>query len=188
MTVCDDSGVSINGTKIGIGSGPLKTKQSMQDRITPIGEFVIDVVLTSDPKLNQIDQRRKKDIERQPRFAPFVKDKVELAKVFHTMNEQDFNQDGRPDNAYGYAFLGLHGKHTGPKLIAAGQSARWYSIGLHGTPDESKTIGQNLSEGCIHVPNRVLKTLITKNLVGVGTHVFIRDGHDFDDVKNRILK
>ncbi len=182
MSVVDESGKTLLTCPVGVGRGPLKQKVDMQDCITPAGRFVIDVVLTKDPKLNQIDEHQKISISRDARFAPFVKDANGLARVFETMNLQDFNRDGKPDHAYGSAFLGLNGKCTGPKLIAAGNSARWYSIALHGTPYERTAIGSATSEGCIHVPKSVLKSLLQEYGIGVGTPVYINDGikNEFD--------
>ncbi len=167
---------------VGIGRGALKNKVDMQDCITPAGRFVIDVVLTADPKLNQIDENQRNSISKSARFAPFVRDANGLARIFETMNLQDFNRDGKPDQAYGFAFLGLNGRVTGPKLIAAGNSARWYSIAMHGTPKERTAIGAATSEGCIHVQKSVLESLLGKYKIGVGTPVYINDGikNDFD--------
>lgn len=186
MSLVDETGKTLISCPIGIGKGPLTAKTSMSDFITPTGKFVVDVVLTDDAKLNQIDPARQAELSRSPRFAPLVKDGKGLAEVFETMNRQDFNHDGKPDRAYGFAFLGLQGKLTGPKLIVAGKSARWYSIALHGTPDEAKAIGQATSEGCIHVQRAVLEKILTEHLVGTGTPVYINDRtKDNADVKSK---
>ncbi|MCC7530679.1 MAG: L,D-transpeptidase [Candidatus Melainabacteria bacterium] len=186
MSVVDESGKALATCPVGVGRGPLGKKVDMQDCITPEGKFVIDVVLTMDPKLNGIDEHQKISISKNPRFAPLVKDAKGLAGIFATMNRQDFNRDGKPDHAYGYAFLGLSGKATGPKLIAAGNSARWYSIALHGTPNERGAIGAATSEGCIHVPKHVLKSLLDGHKIGVGTPVYIKDGpKNIFDVKRK---
>jgi len=184
MQVIDSSGETILSTPVGIGRGGLKGKNSMQDCITPTGYFVVDVVLTLDPALNQIAPQQASTVS--PRFSHLVKDSRGLAKIFETMNSQDFNRDGKPDRAYGYAFIGIDGKNTGPKLIAAGKSARWYSIALHGSPKESKAIGAATSEGCIHVPERVLKQILRGRIVGVGTPVHITDEAELrNDVKRK---
>jgi hypothetical protein len=184
MSVVDASGKTLVTCPIGIGRGPLKQKLNMQDCITPAGTFVIDVVLSADPKFNRIDEKQKFLISKNSHFAPFVKDAKGLAQVFETMNWQDFNRDGKPDQAYGFAFLGLNGKGTGPKLISAGNSARWYSIALHGTPNEKTAIGAATSEGCIHVQKSVLKSLLQDYKIGVGTPVHINDGtKNASDVK-----
>lgn len=186
MSVVDESGKILVSCPIGIGRGPLKNKSNMQDCITPLGEFFIDVVLSDDPQANQIDADEKRQIAKNSRFASFVKDGAGLAKVFRTMNEQDFDRDGIADRAYGCAFFGLKGKNTGPKLIAAGRSARWYSIAIHGTPNEKKAIGGATSEGCIHVSKSVLTKLLSEHLIGVGTAVHIKDGLDSSgDVKRK---
>lgn len=188
MSVVDESGKTLATCPVGVGRGPLKEKIDMQDCITPEGAFVIDVVLTIDPKLNEIDEHQKISISKNPRFAPYVTDAKGLARIFETMNRQDFNRDGKPDHAYGYAFLGLDGKATGPKLIAAGNSARWYSIALHGAANEGRVIGRATSEGCIHVPKAVLKSLLNEHKIGVGTPVYINDGpKNIFDVKRKTL-
>lgn len=186
MSLVDESGKNLLTCPIGIGRGPLARKTSMQDCITPVGSFVVDVVLTADPKLNEIDGKRKIEISKNPRFVPLVKDGSGLAEIFQTMNRQDFNRDGKADSAYGFAFLGLDGKTTGPKLIAAGKSARWYSIALHGTPNEQKAIGHTTSEGCIHLEKAVLQKILMERLAGVGTPVYINDGaKGIKDVKRK---
>jgi len=176
MSVIDQSGKTIISCPVGIGRGPLAGKVSMQDCITPVGEFVVDVVLSNQPEFNHIDKNLKAQLEKNSHFAPFVKDGSGLAKVFFTMNAQDFNRDGKPDSAYGTAFFGLHGKNTGPKLIASGNSARWYSIALHGSPDETRAIGNATSEGCIHISKAVLQRILSDRLIEVGTPVYIDDG------------
>ncbi|PZM81648.1 MAG: hypothetical protein DKT66_20840 [Candidatus Melainabacteria bacterium] len=186
LSIVNQAGRILLSCPIGVGRGPLKEKSSMQDCITPTGSFTVDVVLTDTPALNQIDQSTKEQIERNTLFRPFVKNGEGLARVFRTMNEQDFNRDGTPDKAYGRAFLGLQGKNTGPKLIAAGKSARWYSIALHGTPNEAKAIGGATSEGCIHLSSAALKKILDAHLIGVGTAVYINDGiGDVDLVKRK---
>lgn len=186
MSVVNESGKTLVSCSVGIGRGPLKNKSNMQDCITPVGEFFIDVVLSDNPQFNDIAAAQRSQIARNARFAGFVKDGDGLARVFRTMNEQDFNRDGIPDRAYGCAYFGLNGKNTGPKLIAAGPSARWYSIALHGSPNEAKAIGGATSEGCIHLPQSILKRLLSEHLIGVGTPVHISDGAESGvDVKRK---
>lgn len=186
MSVVNESGKILVFCPVGIGRGPLKNKSSMQDCITPVGEFFIDVVLSDNPQFNDIAISQKSLIAKDARFAHLVKDGDGLAEVFRTMNEQDFNHDGIPDRAYGSAFFGLNGKNTGPKLIAAGRSARWYSIAIHGSSNEAKAIGGATSEGCIHVSQTVLKRLLSDHLIGVGTPVHIDDGAESRvDVKRK---
>jgi hypothetical protein len=186
MSVVSESGKILVSCPVGIGRGPLKNKSNMQDCITPVGEFFIDVVLSDNPRFNDIAMAQKSQIAKNARFARLVKDGDALAKVFRTMNEQDFNRDGIPDRAYGFAYFGLNGKNTGPKLIEAGPSARWYSIALHGSPNEAKAIGGATSEGCIHVSQSILKRLLSEHLIGVGTRVHIKDGAESNvDVKRK---
>lgn len=184
MQLVGQSGEALISCPIGIGRGGLKTKTGMADCVTPTGEFIVDVVLTSEPELTQIADKQK--LLMSKRFASLVKDGAGRAKIFETMNAQDFNRDGKPDRAYGFGFIGLDGKGTGPKLIAAGKSARWYSIALHGSPNETAAIGKATSEGCIHVPEQVLKRLLREHLVDVGTRVYITDDNKLrSDVKRK---
>ncbi len=184
MQLIGPKGKALISCPIGIGRGGLKAKTGMTDCITPTGEFVVDVVLTSDANFNRIADKQKSAVG--SRYAPYVKDGAGLAKVFETMNAQDFNRDGKPDHAYGFAFIGLDGKGTGPKLIRAGNSARWYSIALHGTPNEAMAIGRATSEGCIHVPQPVLERLLREHLIDVGTPVYITDDNKLRvDVKRK---
>ena len=184
MQLIGPSGEALISCPVGIGRGGLKSKTSMTDCVTPTGDFVVDVVLSSDAGLNNIAEKQKSAA--CSRYASLVKDGAGLAKIFETMNAQDFNRDGKPDRAYGFAFIGLDGKGTGPKLVAAGNSARWYSIALHGTPNEKAAIGRATSEGCIHVPQLVLQQLLRDHLIDVGTRVFITDDNKLrSDVKRK---
>lgn len=190
MSIVDDAGKVLLTSPIGIGRGSLSAKSNMQDCITPAGNFVVDVILSDDPAWNQIDSTRQNVYLKNARFSPYVHDEKGLARVFATMNAQDFNHDGKPDHAYGVAFIGLDGKQdrkvTGPKLVEAGSSVRWYSIALHGTPNEKRAIGNATSEGCIHVPADKLKLILSKRLVSVGTPVSIKDDDSIRiDVKRK---
>lgn len=175
LTVVDQAGKTLLACPVGVGKGPLKQKTGMQDFVTPLGDFVVDVVLTEDTDLNAISDKSKSKFAGGP-LGRFVKSPEGLADVFHTMNCMDFDHDGKNDFAYSYAFIGLDGKQTGPKLIPADHFARWYSIGIHGTPNEAKAIGQATSEGCIHVSHAMLKRLVNEKLIVVGTPVTITDG------------
>lgn len=146
----------------GIGRGGLAQKKSMADAVTPTGEFVVDLILDQQP---QFDQSR--------RALP-----LSLAQLFQNMNTLDFNGDGRPDHAYGSAYIGLASKTaiTGPKLTTYRDgTVYWFSIALHGTPDPT-TIGKAASGGCVHLSAETLAKLIEGGVVGIGTRVTIADG------------
>ncbi|HEY9785117.1 MAG TPA: L,D-transpeptidase [Candidatus Obscuribacterales bacterium] len=161
---------------VGIGKGGLAPKKSIADSVTPTGEFRVDVILTARPELNAIDSSMVKRFARDNTFKPYVSTAGGLAKLFANMNSLDFNRDGKPDEAYGFAYIGIDGPKTGPKLARLHKVVRWYSIGLHGTPIEKGRIGAMTSEGCIHVGQANLKRLVEERMVGIGTPVIIRDG------------
>lgn len=184
LVIKDGDGRILLTTAVGIGRGALKKKTSMQDCITPTGKFRVDVILTDDPKLCAIDQLVKKTLSKNSLNANALNSPDALSTIFKTMNAVDFNRDGKSDYAYGYAFIGLDGDQTGPKLIPSGLNGgnsgrfRWYSIAMHGSPNEGKAIGHATSEGCIHIKKRVLKDILARHLVGVGTQVVILDSSD----------
>lgn len=191
LVIKDGGGHILLTTTVGIGRGALKKKTSMQDCITPTGKFRVDVILTDDPKLCAIDPSVKETLSKNSQDAKSALSNPEaLSTIFKTMNAFDFNHDGKSDNAYGYAFIGLDGEQTGPKLIPTvrnggnggnGGRFRWYSIAMHGSPNEEKAIGHATSEGCIHIKKSVLKDILARHLVEVRTQVVILDS---SDVKN----
>ncbi|MBC8000814.1 MAG: L,D-transpeptidase [Leptolyngbya sp.] len=182
LVIKDGDGRILLTTTVGIGRGELKKKTSMQDCITPTGKFRVDVILTDDPKLCAIDSSVKKTLSRNSLNARAALSSPDaLSTIFKTMNAVDFNRDGKSDYAYGYAFIGLDGDQTGPKLVSSGLNGgkvRWYSIAMHGSPNEEKSIGHATSEGCIHIKKSVLKDILARHLVDVGTQVVILDSSD----------
>lgn len=145
----------------GIGRGGRRVKKSMADEVTPTGEFVVDIILDHTPELNQ-----------SLRATP-----VGLAQLFRNMDGIDFNGDGRPDHAFGSAYIGLDSKTaiTGPKLKPYRDGTLyWFSIALHGTPDPAN-IGKANSGGCVHLGADSLAHLIEGGIVRIGTRVTIAD-------------
>ena len=75
-------------------------------------------------------------------------------------------QDPNPDGAYGPFALGLSGRSEVLSDFAGGDG----QIGIHGTNDPS-SIGQDVSHGCIRVPNDVIVQL--NELLPLGTPVIV---------------
>ena len=76
-------------------------------------------------------------------------------------------QDPNPNGAYGPFALGLSGRSEVITDFAGGDG----QIGIHGTNDPS-SIGQDVSHGCIRVPNEVISQL--NELLPLGTPVVVR--------------
>lgn len=173
---------------IGIGKGSIRrTKRSMSDNITPIGDFKVELILSKNADFNAIDSSFQKKYRTTPTFLSLVNSKSGLEQLFKNMNSIDFNADGKPDNAYGAAYIGLTSRTaitgpntartaiTGPKLRKYGNVAYWYSIAIHGTPNPEKAIGQATSGGCVHLGEDALMKLIGEKFVKIGTRVTIKD-------------
>jgi len=178
LHVLDGEGREAWRSPVGIGAGGLGQKRSMEDRITPTGDFLVDLVLYDDPTWDAVaEATRARLAERDPDFAALLADPAGLARLRATMDQLDFDGDGQPDHAYGAAYLGLDGGGgpTGPKLRRRGPDLYWYSIALHGTPDPTR-IGQATSGGCVHLPEAVLRRLVTERIATVGTRVHVEDG------------
>jgi len=178
LTINDSSGHVLLTSPVGIGRGPLKKKTSMHDCITPTGKFRIDVILAENPDDCAIDRSLKNTLAKNPHNAIAVRSPERLSALFKAMNAVDFNKDGTADGAYGFAFIGLDGEQTGPKLVPSGSGVRWYSIALHGSPHEEKAVGNATSEGCVHLKEEVLKDILNRHLVNIGTQVVIVDSID----------
>ncbi len=184
MTVMDKDGSPYLTTDVGIGRGGLKTKTSMKDHVTPTGNFEIDIILYRDRNYNRINPKLRERYL-QTKFCDFVHNKPALEQLFQNMNRIDFNGDKVPDNTYGTAFMGLNPLYdetlvTGPKFRTAdwpggGNTPYWYSIALHGTPDEKQNLGSANSGGCVHISRNVLSQLIESGIVEIGTQVTILD-------------
>jgi len=76
-------------------------------------------------------------------------------------------QDPDPNGAYGPFALGLSGRSEVLTDFAGGDG----QIGIHGTNDPS-SIGQDVSHGCIRVPNEVITHL--NEVLPLGTPVVVR--------------
>lgn len=76
-------------------------------------------------------------------------------------------QDPNPNGAYGPFALGLSGRSEVITDFAGGDG----QIGIHGTNDPA-SIGQDVSHGCIRVPNEVISQL--NELLPLGTPVVVR--------------
>lgn len=76
-------------------------------------------------------------------------------------------QDPNPNGAYGPFALGLSGRSEVLTDFAGGDG----QIGIHGT-DDPASIGQDVSHGCIRVPNEVISRL--NELLPLGTPVVVR--------------
>ena len=160
----------------GIGKGGLNRKKSMSDYVTPTGEFYVDVILNKDNKYNSIASGNVDKHGRDKRYSELVLSRAGLAQLFKNMNNIDFDYNGMPDRAYGVAYIGLEsdGAVTGPKMKTYGNTLYWYSIAIHGTPDETN-VGRAKSGGCVHLAARDLSWLIDNNIVRIGTRVTISD-------------
>ncbi len=174
LTVSDASGQKLYDTDIGIGRGGLGKKKTMEDCITPSGVFKVDLVLYR-PPLNAIDPSLLKRYDSDSRASEYLKTSDALQKLFSNMNSIDFNGDSKPDTAYGVAYVGLTSPSavTGPKLSSFNGITYWFSIALHGTSNEKRNIGFANSGGCLQIPESVLKPMIEKRILRIGSEVII---------------
>lgn len=159
----------------------------MSDNITPTGDFKVELVLSKKADFNAIDSSFQKKYRTTPTFLSLVNSRSGLEQLFKNMNSIDFNADGKPDNAYGAAYIGLTsgtaitGPYaartavTGPKMRLYGNVPYWYSIAIHGTPNPDKALGQATSGGCVHLGEDALMKLIGESFVKIGTRVTIAD-------------
>ena len=175
LTVKDGSGKTIIETSVGIGRGGLGKKRIMNDYITPAGKFTVDLILYQ-PPFTAIDENLKKKYAADANAASYLGSTAGLQKLLGNMNSIDFNGDGKPDTAYGAGYIGLDSKDavTGPKFSKFNSTDYWFSIALHGTAKESRNIGFANSGGCIQLPAGVLKQLIEKRIVQIGSELTIR--------------
>ena len=171
-------GKTLLKTKIGIGRGcnanASAIKRSMEDCITPTGNFSVDIILADATKSSNsaaLQQKYKNDL----RAMKYLGSKTGLARLFANMNSIDFNGDGNADTAYGAGYLGLDSKDaiTGPKFSQFKGTDYWFSIALHGTPDEKRNIGQAHSGGCVQLPGAALDRALKDRLIQIGTPVNI---------------
>ena len=173
--VLNDKNKIIRQFPCGIGKGGLKKKKNMSDMITPMGDFVVDIILYKDKQYANIADSAQKRFG-SGEYKDFVKDKEGLSKLFENMNSIDFDKNGIPDSAYGIAYIGLDSKNavTGPKMHTYNDIPYWYSIAVHGTNDPLN-IGQARSGGCIHLNEEDLVWLIENKIVTIGSNLEIRD-------------
>ncbi|MBX2802045.1 MAG: L,D-transpeptidase [Myxococcales bacterium] len=171
-------GSVVSQQPIGIGRGGLAVKERMGDYVTPTGTFVVDLILhdagSHDAVSPDVVERFADDAE----FAELLADDAGLRQLWRNMKGIDFDGDGLADAAYGSAYIGLAatgGEVTGPKMSRYADTARWFSIALHGTPDPS-TLGAAASGGCVHLGADLLTDLIEGGQIGLGSLVTIADG------------
>ncbi|MCU0534329.1 MAG: L,D-transpeptidase family protein [Hydrococcus sp. Prado102] len=184
MQVIDPNGAEVIKTPIGIGRGGLKSKRDMMDYVTPTGEFVVDLILYQQESFNRVSPQLH-DRYLNSEFRELFAKPQGLKELFHNMNSLDFDGNRTPDRSYGIAYIGLNATSTnsvvtGPKMRYASwqggeNTPYWFSIALHGTPEEKTDIGAANSGGCIHVPQQVLKKLVEEGIVKIGTPVIISD-------------
>lgn len=176
LSVLDNTKKTVFETPCGIGRGGLAQKKGMSDHVTPTGEFVVDIILYGNASFNEISKENSVKFSQDKRFKELISNKDGLKNLFNNMNSIDFDKNGGPDFAYGDAYIGLNSKTavTGPKIQMYGATPYWYSIAIHGTPDQ-KNIGKSMSGGCVHVDGATLKKLIEGGYAKIGTKVVIHD-------------
>ncbi len=164
-------------TFVGVGRGGLKAKKNLADLVTPKGEMEVDLILYENPRYNQIAPSLKNKYLEHKDYQRLVKEPNGLKNLFDKMNSLDFDLDGVSDRAYGVGYIGLNSSSvvTGPKMWHFQGVPYWFSIALHGTPDEEENIGRSNSGGCIHLPSTVLRQMIEQEIVSVGTKVVVTD-------------
>lgn len=179
-------GVVLLSAPVGIGKGGLARKVSMEDLVTPTGRFVVNLVLANDPSRCSISNELKNRYSSGGKYGELLTSKAGLVRMFENMNSLDFDGDGKADIAYGGGYIGLGLSARGATCAqidgaaVLGPGARtysgkvsWYSIALHGTPNDEASVGKAVSGGCIHVEASVLRKLL--KLISVGTPVEIFD-------------
>lgn len=176
LKVFDENRVLVFQTPVGIGRGGLKKKTSMQDYVTPKGEFVVDLILYKKASYNSISKAARTSQENKPGAKGLLGSKEQLAGLLSNMNSLDFDGDGASDTAYGDGYIGLNSEAAvcGPKLSKFRGVPYWYSIALHGTADEKANIGACKSGGCVQVPASALKEIIEKAYLRLGSSVSIK--------------
>lgn len=187
LLVFSEKGEKIFETSVGVGRGGLIQKKSMEDCVTPCGKFSVDLILFHNPKFDCISKELRLKYSKDKDFSSYVSAEEGLSRLFENMNSLDFDGDGKPDRAYGAAYIGLnpcsfaHDKGaacatvvTGPKLSKFKNTVYWFSIALHGTPKEAANIGKAKSGGCIQVPEKELRRIVENGLLTIGSTVTIK--------------
>lgn len=160
---------------VGIGRGGLGEKQSMSDLITPTGTFTVDLIVTEGGTHDRVSDAALRRFSGDAEYAALLAD---LPALYANMSRLDFDADGTPDRAYGAGYIGLTSSEavTGPKMRRYRDgTAYWYSIALHGTPAPS-SLGAARSGGCVHLPEALLLSLVTEEVLTIGSAVVIADG------------
>lgn len=175
MLVKDATGKTLIDTKVGIGRGGIGKKREMNDYITPSGKFEVDLLIYH-PPFNAVDEKLKQKYAVDKNASSYLNSTQGLQNLLTNMNSIDFNGDGKPDTAYGAAYIGLDSKDaiTGPKFSKFKTTDYWFSIAVHGTPNEARNIGGANSGGCVQVPEKVLKELIEKKVLTIGSKLTIK--------------
>jgi hypothetical protein len=172
----------LNGSKViyksecGVGRGGLKIKKKMSDFITPTGEFVVDLILYVKPQFNTISMLNFNKYKSSKNYSSLASPPDGLSRLFQNMNNIDFDKNGKADQAYGLGYIGLNSNRavTGPKMRMYGSVPYWFSIALHGTPNNDN-VGQANSGGCIHLSEKDITYLVENRIVKIGTQVIISD-------------
>lgn len=155
----------------------------MADNITPKGRFEVDLILSGNSLQNKCSKALLENYKGNDAALSYLSSPDGLKRLFNNMNSLDFDGNGKPDTAYGAAYIGLNSASpankksssiTGPKLAKYSGKDYWFSIALHGTPDETKNIGQANSGGCVHIPKELLQRLIADGSIRIGTSVEIK--------------
>lgn len=178
LIIFDADEKAIFTSSIGIGKGGLKSKKSMADLVTPTGDFVVDLIISEESSLNAVSAENVDRYQDDKVFSRLIDGSQQgLEKLYKKMNSLDFDSDGKPDNAYGKAYIGLHSSSvvTGPKMRYYRGTPYWYSIALHGTPDEKNNLGAANSGGCVHVAKEDLLNLLKTKHIVIGTKITITD-------------
>ncbi len=170
-----NDGVAVDKMPCGIGRGGLKTKTSMLDSVTPTGQFEVDIILSKRKNQNSSSDAIRRRYKDTP-FTEYVTSGAGMERLFNNMNAIDFNKDGKPDDAYGAAYIGLDSDEsiTGPKMKYYNGMPYWFSIAIHGTNDEAN-IGKANSGGCIHLRKDDLERILNAGFAKIGTKVTISD-------------
>lgn len=167
-------GADLLRSNVGLGRGGIKKKLTMADEVTPTGSFAVDLILSPDPSRSECSPAIKQRYSKGP-YAKYFVSPASLSQLFAQMNSLDFNGDGKPDGAYGQAYIGLDGPGTGPKMSLFRGKPYWFSIAMHGTPRPQECIGKYNSGGCIHLPADVLSKLLDQHMVSIGSSVSVSD-------------
>jgi len=179
LSLVDGHGEVVHSEPIGIGRGGLLEKTAMSDLVTPTGTFTVDLVLQTSGEHDAVAPEVIARFADEPEFAALLSGEPGLSGLFGNMSGIDFDGDGKPDRAYGEAYVGLRSDTavTGPKMRRHSKSrtAYWYSIALHGTP-VAENLGAANSGGCVHVAPALLDRMINEGILALGSELRIADG------------